>query len=1497
MSILEAVNKDKGVRFFKYLLELNNLVGKVVRDYKEYDKYWFIEEFAQLDGCYVLDECEEEENYLEIHKPEITSRDKESPKLDFVLNDWVKTEIHNENVIPEYKSEKVTLDSNGENVREYFEDDPERVKAFQNWRADWQKWADNLKKKKKADLLYNNFFELISRFEKEGESLEFVFGKGILTWAHPDKKVGTIRHPLLTCKLEVELDAEKGVVEAKQVEDDIAIENEMLSGVSLPNKEQVNDVLKEIQALSMTDDMTQAFQQYIHLIDANGRYAENGKLELRDYPILYNRSMFALRTKNVRVLRDDLEHIIEGVNSDEIELSESILSILDGNKEREQNIDGEAASHSALPKDHLYFPLASNEQQKEIVNRVERNYGVTVQGPPGTGKTHTIANLVSHFLAQGKRILITSQKENPLKVLKNKIPASIQDLCVPVLGGGRESMEEIEKSIRTLSEKLGELDPAGLKNQIERNLAAIDKSKRRTARLHNELETYSRKEGTPIDYKGEKLYKYEVAKRLAEAELDYQWIKDDVDLEKEFPLVQVDFRELWKLRGMLNQADLPLQQQKLPSLNDHIRSSRSFDQLIEEGDELNTYEDEGKSILHKYDLMNDDDFIRRLKEDAVKVLEKEDLLTHDAYSYVMEDLMVGGVREDRWRTFIKEQQENVDQLFAYYNQLITHDVRLPDKNAAELEADIEIAKDRVKSGKKPNILFFLFKGKRTKYLFQEPVLNGKPIQNQEDIETVESYLAYTAQKKETARVINGNMDEIGHDTIDHVSSRFPHQADATVKTIASAVELFDFITAIQAKLTADQLELIDFYQPETLKTLVQELDVVSRYIALEKWRKRQQEELQFLQKVSTEENMHPIIYKFMEALENKDPAKWSQLIDQRIELANKQDHVIKFYRLVNKLGALLPATAISLESSVGTDWEFPEQYDEMFELRKLQTWLDETKDMNIAVMKDQLEEEYQEQKQLIREIVSASTWKTQMERISEKEKRALSSWKTYIKRFGKGSGKYAHVHLEGARESMKTAQSAIPVWIMPVNQVMENFPVTNDKFDVVIFDESSQCDVFSANLLLRGEKMIVVGDEEQISPQAIGTKQEDVHELVHRYLPDIPNANLFDGNISLYEMAEQTFPKEGKLMLREHFRCVPEIIQFSNDLSYGGEMIPLRLPVEDEKIDPPVTTTKVNDGYNDDKDKDINRPEAEKIVTDIAEMVRDPKYDGQTFGIITLQGNTQQALLEHLIREEIGDEEFVRRKIICGNAYTLQGNERDIIFLSMVVASNRNFRALTKNSEKQRINVAASRAKNQMRLYHSIDPEELNPVDLRYRLLSYCRQPSRLNEEVDNLEEQCDSPFEVDVLRMILAKGYKVTPQVKVGKYRIDLVVEGMRDRLAVECDGEKWHGPEKFDEDMRRQESLERAGWKFWRIRGREFYFNRTKAMESLWTKLDDMGIEPFQDHRIMNSNMETQTMINNPDESFNEYQSIASNINSESSESEKQLRLFEDDSVELSK
>jgi hypothetical protein len=67
-----------------------------------------------------------------------------------------------------------------------------------------------------------------------------------------------------------------------------------------------------------------------------------------------------------------------------------------------------------------------------------------------------------------------------------------------------------------------------------------------------------------------------------------------------------------------------------------------------------------------------------------------------------------------------------------------------------------------------------------------------------------------------------------------------------------------------------------------------------------------------------------------------------------------------------------------------------------------------------------------------------------------------------------------------------------------------------------------------------------------------------------------------------------------------------------------------------------------------------------------------------------------------------------------------------------------------------------------------------------------------------------------------------------------------MEGRLAVECDGDKWHGPERYEHDMARQRDLERAGWQFVRIRGGDFYRDPGKAMEPVWLELNRLGIQP---------------------------------------------------------
>ncbi|MBD3007623.1 DUF559 domain-containing protein [Streptomyces sp. 5-10] len=103
------------------------------------------------------------------------------------------------------------------------------------------------------------------------------------------------------------------------------------------------------------------------------------------------------------------------------------------------------------------------------------------------------------------------------------------------------------------------------------------------------------------------------------------------------------------------------------------------------------------------------------------------------------------------------------------------------------------------------------------------------------------------------------------------------------------------------------------------------------------------------------------------------------------------------------------------------------------------------------------------------------------------------------------------------------------------------------------------------------------------------------------------------------------------------------------------------------------------------------------------------------------------------------------------------------------------------------------------------------------------------------------SLFEQHVYLRLKARGYHVIPQYTAGSKRIDLVVVGARGRLAVECDGERYHStPEQIQHDQRRDRELQRVGWTFWRIRESEFRFDPDEALAGLWEELNRLDIHP---------------------------------------------------------
>ena len=158
---------------------------------------------------------------------------------------------------------------------------------------------------------------------------------------------------------------------------------------------------------------------------------------------------------------------------------------------------------------------------------------------------------------------------------------------------------------------------------------------------------------------------------------------------------------------------------------------------------------------------------------------------------------------------------------------------------------------------------------------------------------------------------------------------------------------------------------------------------------------------------------------------------------------------------------------------------------------------------------------------------------------------------------------------------------------------------------------------------------------------------------------------------------------------------------------------------------------------------------------------------------------------------------------------------------------------------KKRYNVAASRARDQMWICHSVDPNRLDPTDLRRRLIVHAQNPEATELLKESAAERAESEFERRVQALLIDSGFRVIPQYRVGAYRIDMLVTDGERTLAVECDGDQFHTSETLEYDIARQMILERSGgYRFERIRGSVFFRNPDLAMKPVFDRLSELGI-----------------------------------------------------------
>lgn len=582
-----------------------------------------------------------------------------------------------------------------------------------------------------------------------------------------------------------------------------------------------------------------------------------------------------------------------------------------------------------------------------------------------------------------------------------------------------------------------------------------------------------------------------------------------------------------------------------------------------------------------------------------------------------------------------------------------------------------------------------------------------------------------------------------------------------------------------------------------------------------------------------------VLEALSKGLRQRDPQRFEAAFGRLAEILGRRLALDKRRSLLKRLGAAAPAwaTAIAHRNQPHAGSAIPGDAEAAWLWRQLNDTLDARAKASPEEIQQRIETLNESLRRTTVDLIDRLAWAAQARRTTLPQRQALMGWEQVIRRIGKGTGKRV-VRLEAeARQLMEKCRSAVPVWIMPLTRVVDNFNPASTRFDVVIIDEASQCDVMALIALYMAKQVVVVGDHEQVSPDAVGQNVSQVQHLIDEHLTGIPNSNLYDGQLSIYDLARQSFG--GLISLKEHFRCVSEIIQFSNHLSYNGTIRPLRDSAS-TNLRPFVLEHRVEGTSTEQK---TNPVEAREIASLVAAAVEQSDCEGKSIGVISLLGEEQAWDIERLLRHHLSPADFEERRIVCGNAAHFQGDERDMMFLSVVDSPREGPLAMREQPLfKKRFNVAASRAKDQMWVVHSLRPEvDLKPGDLRRRIIEYSRDPNAIIRLLERHDQRAESEFERLVIRYLVSAGYKVTPQWKVGHYRIDLVVSGHDGtKLAIECDGDRYHPHEKLAEDMGRQAVLERLGWRFVRIRGSQFFRDQERAMRPVFERIKNVGIEP---------------------------------------------------------
>ena len=1313
-----------------------------------------------------------------------------------------------------------------------------RSQEAQAWiDAIWRPWSAQWKSAQAVKQLHRNLFEQRERLALDRDAVELVWGFGRLRWTSDDDQRTVVDHPLLTVPVEIE--AAQGSEHLRvRPAGPLEVEGRPLIGLDVHDRSGYT-VIRQTVAGDPIDpwldsDRDDILRRLVRAVDDEGNLVAVGSPHSEIATVDNGWTLFLRR----RV--PDSEGFLQAMRELYVDDLESIPPPLRSMlTTEEQTIPGAgvAGNHdeSSAPVDPLLLPLPANEQQQRILHLAQRHPGVAVQGPPGTGKSHTIANLISHYVAYGKRVLVVAEKDQALKVLAEKVPEGIRDLTVSVLGADEEGRRRLGQSISKIQTRVGQVDRATADARIVELTGLLDTLDRRYADVTTQL--LRTRQAEIAELPGSWLATAPVTPQssaawVAENQNQLGYIPDALPVSVSSPLTSGELAELLDLMRTIGldtasrAGDVLPDRGRLPTPAELQRQLHRTAELAARADRARHNSRDWARVA-----IAGAQQIRSLTEDLIRERDWYVKLASGWLGRVLEQLR-DPLMANEWSAFSHDLTAIREQIIALRTALRAHTVQLPENVSAQFVADLTTARDKLTVGGKLGLF-----AKDAKRAMEACRIDGATPTTVEQVQRCLDTLEVNALRYRIAVSWDNQTRPLGAPPL----VGYPEQ------TIRDRLDELDEVRSSQQRwiVLRQRLEVAGFPVPagpsaESLEQAASLCHDALAGVEQDAIRAALRETRQVLVSGARGTRPSSTWLQLADAVAAGDVAAYRQRWEAIEQLEAVAVPASRLTALYQRLAAAAPEW-VGLISRTPEAAGRPADLTAAWQWRQVETWL-----AGIAALPDPaelqavLEELTAERRRTVTELVTERAWRRLADNLGHHERQALQSCVAAVTRFGKTGGKFAQRWISEMRAALDDAKTAVPVWIMPTARALTSFrPTAVPPFDVLVIDEASQIGFEALPLLALASTTIVVGDDKQTSPEHVGLDRQAIFDLMDDYLREIPRyRTVFDPDRSLYDLATLRFSTP--VMLTEHFRCLPEIIAFSNHQAYGDQIIPLR----DQPPRPgwvPLGLVRVLDGY---RSGFVNEPEAAQVVALIREMCASPDYNGMTFGVISLLGTAKSKRIWDLLYDQLGPEVLAQRQIRCGEAANFQGDERDVIVLTTVVALDPNspstrFSAMSGTAPMRRINVAASRARNQMWVVTSVDPQDLPAGDLRAELIRHCTAPPTVEARRRDLLDGCESDFERRVVNSLQAHGYRaIEVQHQVGQYRLDIVVAGPNGRLAIECDGDRWHGEDVWHRDRARQEVLERAGWTFERVRGSSFYRDPDAAMQPVWRHLNDLGI-----------------------------------------------------------